>query len=353
MIDVVNKFNMVDMGDIDIVESQGVAVEGLFSRLLSAIQSCRYQILYNWKFAEVEIAPSLVELVFDGEKVSINEAITVTEDDVVHVHSLEPEPVVPVIEPLTVIENGAYTAPAGIDGYSPITVNVVPVIEPLTVSANGIYEAPEGVDGFSPVTVEVPYNHPQSTLRSGAAYFELSNWLYVDEDFDFIYKNVSNPSSDGLWPALLTSAPNPASAGTAYLYVQYNFYSGRRVMNIRHGGVWSGDGAYSYDSPYDYDNFYKLSKRGSEFTLYKGTDVDSLSNVAFTATLGESTSPAPSSLKILYTNSTFSVIIHSFVGYSDGDIIHNYVAHKHGYLIDAADGTIIRPSGTGTTYTLL
>lgn len=30
----------------------------------------------------------------------------------------------PVIEPLTVTENGTYTAPDGVDGYSPVTVNV-------------------------------------------------------------------------------------------------------------------------------------------------------------------------------------------------------------------------------------
>lgn len=30
----------------------------------------------------------------------------------------------PVIEPLEVTENGTYTAPAGVDGYSPVTVNV-------------------------------------------------------------------------------------------------------------------------------------------------------------------------------------------------------------------------------------
>lgn len=34
------------------------------------------------------------------------------------------EVVEPVIEPLTITENGTYTAPDGVDGYSPITVNV-------------------------------------------------------------------------------------------------------------------------------------------------------------------------------------------------------------------------------------
>lgn len=30
----------------------------------------------------------------------------------------------PVINPLTITENGTYTAPSGVDGYSPVTVNV-------------------------------------------------------------------------------------------------------------------------------------------------------------------------------------------------------------------------------------
>lgn len=34
------------------------------------------------------------------------------------------EVVEPVIEPLTITENGTYTAPDGVDGYSPVTVNV-------------------------------------------------------------------------------------------------------------------------------------------------------------------------------------------------------------------------------------
>lgn len=316
MIEIADKFNMVDMGGIDVVESQGVAVDGLFTRLLNAIQNCRYQILYNWKFAQVEITPSPIELVFDGEKVSINDAITVTEDDVVHIYSLEP------------------------------------VIESLTVMENGVYEAPLGVDGYNPVVVETRSKAPYLIFRTGAAYFEFSNWLYVDDDFDFIYRNISPPNSAGNWPIVLTSAPNPTSAGTEYFFIQYNFYSGRRVMNIRHGGVWSGDGNYSYDSPYDYDNFYKLSKRGNEFTLYKGATVESLSTVAFTASLGTATSPTPSPLKMLYTNSTFEVYIHSLVGYSGSDIIHNYIAGEDGSLIDTVDDITIAPSGTGTTFTI-
>ena len=66
---------------------------------------------------------------------------------------------VPKIEPKTITENGTYTAPEGVDGYSPVTVNVhEPVIEELHITENGEYHAPEGVDGYDPVIAQVDPN---------------------------------------------------------------------------------------------------------------------------------------------------------------------------------------------------
>lgn len=132
MIDVVDKFNMVDMGGIDIVKSQGIAVDGLFNRLLNSIQQCRYSLLYNWYFAEISIVPSPVELVFDGEKVSINELITVTADDVVHISSLELNP---PLETLEVSENGIYLPSGDFYGFSEVRVSVEIPDNPIIVRA--------------------------------------------------------------------------------------------------------------------------------------------------------------------------------------------------------------------------
>lgn len=121
-----DKFNMVDMGGIDILESQGEVVQGLYSKLVESITLCRYSCLYNWKFNAIPIAPSYVALDIKADGVWINDCIVVTEDDIIRIYSIEPEPepVIPVVEPLSVTENGVYTVQEGIDGFNPVSVAV-------------------------------------------------------------------------------------------------------------------------------------------------------------------------------------------------------------------------------------
>lgn len=87
-----------------------------------------------------------------------------------------------VIRPITITENGKYPAPAGVDGFNPVNVNVPDryddgysdgenagyeagftagadsvVINPLSVTENGTYHAADyGCKGFDPVNVNVP-----------------------------------------------------------------------------------------------------------------------------------------------------------------------------------------------------
>ena len=153
-----DKFNMVDMGGIDLIMMQGESVPGLYDKLMAAISNCRYQCLYNWLFDGVLIPPTYVQLEdVDGE-VFLNECVSVTSDDVIHIYSVAPGPVNPEIIPLLAEENGVYNVPSGKDGFNPVTVDVpsyTPVINPISITENGTYTAPSGVDGYSPVTVNV------------------------------------------------------------------------------------------------------------------------------------------------------------------------------------------------------
>ena len=68
-----------------------------------------------------------------------------------------------VIQSLSITANGTYTAPSGVDGYSPVVVDVperVPVVESIDITANGTYTPNEGVDGYNSVNVNVPERVP-------------------------------------------------------------------------------------------------------------------------------------------------------------------------------------------------
>lgn len=57
-----------------------------------------------------------------------------------------PQVVDPVINPLSVTENGTYNAPSGVDGYAPVTVNVPQGITPsgsIEITENGTYDVTE------------------------------------------------------------------------------------------------------------------------------------------------------------------------------------------------------------------
>ena len=68
-----------------------------------------------------------------------------------------------VIQSLSIAANGTYTAPTGVDGYSPVVVNVperVPVLEDKNISSNGTFSASSGFDGLGTVVVNVPERVP-------------------------------------------------------------------------------------------------------------------------------------------------------------------------------------------------
>lgn len=114
-------YNMVDMGGIDLAEANGTVVEGLYNRLALARNACGDLILFNWKFAEIEIAPAPCSTLDEGTTIVINGLIQVTEQDEVIVPGINPDP---VIVPLAAQENGVYQPPSGVDGFAPVTVSV-------------------------------------------------------------------------------------------------------------------------------------------------------------------------------------------------------------------------------------
>lgn len=161
-----NKFNMIDLDGLDIIESQGVIVTGLYDKLVESIALCRYQCIYNWKFNSIPIPPTYVELDSKVDGVWINNGIVVSQDDIIHVYTLEPDP--PVINPLNVVSNGVYNVSEGVDGFNPVSVQVPPpVLVQGTADANGEYFPEQGAVGFSSFLVTVPVVPAMNPILGG------------------------------------------------------------------------------------------------------------------------------------------------------------------------------------------
>nr|CAI9750299.1 hypothetical protein JMPHXYHW_JMPHXYHW_CDS_0033 [uncultured phage] len=79
------------------------------------------------------------------------------------------------------------------------SVFVPPTIEKLNITANGTYEAPEGVDGYSPITVDViPEGVPtdeELTISGDCSYrFYGDNWTWFLEKYKdrLVFNNITN-----------------------------------------------------------------------------------------------------------------------------------------------------------------
>lgn len=118
-------YNMVDMGGIDLAEANGTVVEGLYSKIVEAVNACGDVVLYNWKFAGIEIAPQHTSILL-GDPITINGAVQVTEQDLVTVPGINPDPPPPlVLVPLSVTENGQFSPQYyDADGFSQVDVEV-------------------------------------------------------------------------------------------------------------------------------------------------------------------------------------------------------------------------------------
>lgn len=86
MLTPVDKFNMVSMNGIEVLESNGATIEGLYLSLLDAVNRCHYVMLYDWSFAKIQIAPSYVEVKLADDLIVINDYITVSSDDIIHIN---------------------------------------------------------------------------------------------------------------------------------------------------------------------------------------------------------------------------------------------------------------------------
>lgn len=294
-------YNMVDMGGIDLAEANRTVVEGLYNRLAIARNACGDLILYNWKFAEIEITPGICNTLDEGTSIVINGLIEVTEQDEVTVLGIAPPPV--PVQPLIVDSNGVYTAQLPSSGFNPVTVNVPnPRTVPIVILENGTYYPPPGTFAFSSVTAQVSGGvsdndllfHFEDFINSGkmnAAFYTKTGYLISDEQSKFggtSLKVNSTPANSAVyfeadftlgssdftldfWAYTTSTRATQCPVSFNYRSLALYFNSGvNRGVNLSYDSAsWS----YSYSANYSVDilnswHHFALTRSGNTFHFF-------------------------------------------------------------------------------------
>ena len=155
-----------------------------------------------------------------------------------------------IIQSLSISANGVYTASSGVDGYSPITVNVPqkePNIQNLAISANGTYTAPADVDGYNPITVAVPERVPVVESKE-----IIENGTYTPAEgvdgFNSVVVNVPQKEPNIQNLSITTNGTYTAPSGTdGYSPVVVDVQPDLENITITANGTYSHTGKDGYD----------------------------------------------------------------------------------------------------------
>lgn len=240
-------YEMVDMGGLDLAEANGTVVEGLYDRIAEAVNACGDVILYNWKFAGIEIAPSAVNSIEVSGGILINGLIQVTELDQVTVIGVPP-PIVPV-SPLSVTENGTYEAEPPASGFNPVNVEVPIVLEDIRITENGTYLVPQGKDGYGTIIVEVEGGsmtrtelfYAENGAASGVLSADITSFDYVE--FEVVHiEGATKYAYNTIWSKevmLTTLATTCIASICAYSGAYFNLTlpTASSFNNIGYSGV--------------------------------------------------------------------------------------------------------------------
>ena len=253
-------YNMVDMGGIDLAEANGTVVEGLYAKIVEAVNACGDVVLYNWKFAGIEISPQHTSILM-GDPVIISGAVQVTAQDEVTVPGINPEPT--ILVPIEITENGQYDpSDYDADGFSEVDVDVEydpPTLVSLSVDSNGDY-LPSQYDavGFSSVHVDVEGGLPNIIFHLGRLKIDTGEITASEE---YCYSDLIPITTEtGQW--FLDLSRSDLSS----YYIGLAFYAEDRVTHLGYIRQYTA-----------YRSYYETGASGAKFFRI----ANKLSNMSF------------------------------------------------------------------------
>lgn len=119
------------------------------------------------------------------------------------------------------------------------------VVQALNVTANGTYTAPDGVDGFSPVTV----NTPQTLTTSGTVTAGANNVRNASQAYNYLF-GLLNISPSGNYSLRFDGQDKTATDTTLWI-VQRIVVPNVDAAEFKRGN--RADGMYWYRDLYGYD----------------------------------------------------------------------------------------------------
>ena len=148
------------------------------------------------------------------------------------------------IQPLTVTENKEYNAADyGCDGFNPVVGNVAtpePVIQSKTIRKNGTYTAPDGVDGYSPVIVKNPYETLYKLEHGGGD--DIDTNILDDDGNDIIINGEQIDNLNGLNYLINAAVIADAPVETAVS-------DGTNLIKLKLEIIYTVNGDYEYIDP--------------------------------------------------------------------------------------------------------
>ena len=134
------------------------------------------------------------------------------------------------IEPLSVTENGTYTAPSGTNGYDPVTVNVPQPSGSITITENGTHN----IAAYASANVNVPsaggkniqYSPNVSKLTNKTSYTETTASIVVEKTgtYKCTWLHYSYAASSSYY--LTRLYVNGSAVGSTHACPAYNGTSG-------------------------------------------------------------------------------------------------------------------------------
>lgn len=116
-----------------------------------------------------------------------------------------------------------------------------PIIEALDVTSNGTYTAPDGVDGYSPITVNVPQDGSppdEAFVLSGGCIHRFAsngwNWFIEQYGNKITTKNIANTMNMFDGSSNITNIPFEINFGNAYSYhsTVYMFRDCKKLITL-------------------------------------------------------------------------------------------------------------------------